>query len=1281
MAYQSVFDQVVISANGWGFFMKNPQLKRRLKGLLERITYFYIHNQCIYDDQIRLIDRSISCFKYKARLGDFWRIPFCFVKEKNQVFLVLGDVLRHDEAEMLHQSGGRVLREALDPLDLEKMLGDWEQLDKDYLQDPSCEESIVDIDSNYIHAYRSASWDFISRLNDNLDADLPWNLHPDQRNFCEMQGPILLKGSAGSGKTTVALYRLIQANRGVTTRSQAEKQLYLTYNKNLSNHAQDLYQTQASDIDVFPPQFITIDQLCRKFISNADQRFPQERKIEFYQFQKIPAFRQMKTIQQEMMWEEIRGVIKGSASLDWQSQSELTLQHYLALPSFETSLTLSDRKIIYKHFNKYKNYIRSNHYWDELDLAREALKELSASEIELYDVLIVDEVQDLTIFHIFMILKLCGNVGQLFLTGDVQQAIYPTRFDWNRVKDLIFEHLGHLTEHHLYHGQHGQTLYDMTINFRSPRPIVDFANRLAHWRHEVLRESYPTLRAIRDGDPIRLLTSAQVKSLRISDQLTHQMMIIVPDQSIAEEASQLFPSMSIFTIHQAKGLERNYVILWGFFFWSRLHWTKWSQSRSIPIPDEQAYRLRYLINLLNVATTRSINSLFIVDDWIPQSWPVLQEIPFVSNKLATEHLQTIFDLESTNEDYRLVGWEFEQREDYERAAQFYRVAHYEDNATRCLAKAAHRDREYLKAADLYDNSGLFLEGAICRGHHYLYQQQEAEAAYGYYADATLSPQVIASYMYQAGNYRLAIKSLLKVQHQSKQAHADLLNLLQDIDKMGSLDPIAAEIVNELIALPILDVDLQLKGLLHTYCSTRLAHTQQTYQATLSSLNRWQTRFRETAHLLDHLNDPHHNDEKKTRSQDTLTQFSDLATHNHTELVALQNLLKQIQQKYKDSEPQADQPTTVVGQPYDWQTWAIGFDEREKDLVDFQAQIKTLDATSQDVASGLSELWTAMQGLVLHIHMETILPNLIQSNYQSLKRTRKDYLQSIGLTKKLNTIIEQIEYLKDTYSNSLADFDNISNCFDAILDLTKRLKSGQGFEESVQAIEDIEYDLRTRARLVDSDPFSRSSLQEKLTQLDRSLQMLRHYLEWMSGKVTLREHEMGSSPLDNAERGILKVETFHRAYRRHGLGDPHLTIDLRVLMQGFKEIKRIVRNDATVSQDQRRPLDRLFQDAQTLMHMIAGSEIQATAAAASQGSSRPTQQTSILQFMLQLFDDERAMSRTLRQVYAAQIQAHRSLYVHILSEHQGLLPKLQALIDETGALQQSAEQLLFQTAHD
>ena len=141
------------------------------------------------------------------------------------------------------------------------------------------------------------------------DLELFLYLTPEQKEILQTSLPLMISGTAGSGKTTLSVYYLLNE------RLNKKKKLFITYNTLLKNYAQKLYnglleQREWKDRTV-TPEFYTFKELCLE-ISGPD-RFPHNREVDFNRFKRmLSTYPARGSLDPALLWEEIRGIIKGA---------------------------------------------------------------------------------------------------------------------------------------------------------------------------------------------------------------------------------------------------------------------------------------------------------------------------------------------------------------------------------------------------------------------------------------------------------------------------------------------------------------------------------------------------------------------------------------------------------------------------------------------------------------------------------------------------------------------------------------------------------------------------------------------------------------------------------------------------------------------------------------------------------------------------------------------------------------------------------------------------------
>src|SRR3954469_24513461 len=197
--------------------------------------------------------------------------------------------------------------------------------------------------------------------------------------------------------------------------------------------------------------------------------------------------------------------------------------------------------------------------------------------------LVVDEIQDLTLLQIAVLAKAAhraGNLqvegsgyGPLFVAaGDESQIVHPSGFDWGWCKDLLTEVL-ETTPREI----------TLRLNQRSPVPLIEVANRTSKLYDDLPREYRPRGSTQADtgdapgghvGEVALVTVSPEDPDLRAWLELLadtpHGAVVTAETRSSADSDQALdvvlndvrFDDLR-FTAGTVKGLDRQYVVLWG----------------------------------------------------------------------------------------------------------------------------------------------------------------------------------------------------------------------------------------------------------------------------------------------------------------------------------------------------------------------------------------------------------------------------------------------------------------------------------------------------------------------------------------------------------------------------------------------------------------------------------------------------------------------------------------------------------------------------------------------
>ena len=262
-------------------------------------------------------------------------------------------------------------------------------------------------------------------------------LNPEQDKLVRLdpRGHLLIRGVAGSGKTTIALYRAKYLSENYLDMFTANKILVLTYNSTLVAFMRE----QAKELGLEGVEISTFHRWAGNYLKRREipinkvlRSGDEERKTILrkacnevrrrFQNHSILS-RNPFFFAKEIQW------MKGSCILD--------LETYLSAERQGSGgrLNAEDRKIVFAVFEQYKHEMQWKGWSDYEDFALLALDSLEDDDsFEPYTHIVVDETQDLSKAELTVITKLVNpQTNSITLLVDVAQKIYDTSFTWKGV--------------------------------------------------------------------------------------------------------------------------------------------------------------------------------------------------------------------------------------------------------------------------------------------------------------------------------------------------------------------------------------------------------------------------------------------------------------------------------------------------------------------------------------------------------------------------------------------------------------------------------------------------------------------------------------------------------------------------------------------------------------------------------------------------------------------------------------------------------------------------------
>lgn len=429
----------------------------------------------------------------------------------------------------------------------------------------------------------------------------------DQDAVFKLQPPMIVIGSAGSGKTALTLEKMKEAPGDV---------LYVTRSAYLVHNSRNLYYALDYENDAQSVDFLSFEEFLSSIKVPDGEEMPYREFIAWF-----GRHRQASGLKDpQQLYEEFKGVITGPSS----NQAYLTRQDYLDLGIKQSIFSPDERVQVYDLFGKYLDYMAERHYYDA-NIVSFHYKSLVQPR---YDFVIVDEVQDLTNIQLQLILGSLVDPFHFILCGDSNQIVHPNFFSWSQLKTFFYQQDAN---------QRGATdlIRILRTNYRNSPEITEIANRILKLKNarfgSIDKESNYLVRSNATEAGRMLLLSASGALTSDLNERTYQstrfaVIVMHPDQKA--EARKHFQTPLIFAIHEVKGLEYESIILYNFTTDDAdrfreitrgvnpedLRGDELVYARSRDKSDKSLEIYKFYINSLYVAVTRAVRNIFMVEE-------------------------------------------------------------------------------------------------------------------------------------------------------------------------------------------------------------------------------------------------------------------------------------------------------------------------------------------------------------------------------------------------------------------------------------------------------------------------------------------------------------------------------------------------------------------------------------------------------------------------------------------------------------------------------------------
>ncbi len=251
-----------------------------------------------------------------------------------------------------------------------------------------------------------------------------------------LKGPSMVRGGAGTGKSTVALYR-VKALLERPGASGKERVLFTTYTRSLLTVTRQLLEQLLTPEQLRRVEVATCDQVAWRVVGKARKVDAVEsdsdalRRLAKLRAEHVPggtAFesrlraRTLERLTDAWLLEEFEWIIEG--------RGLTSLAEYQAAPRPGRGLPLNERAraAVWELYEAFTAGAGERYP----ALRREALRLLTDdSAATRYDFVIVDEAQDLSPVSLALLAEVCKSAEGLFFAADNKQSLYSRGYTWS----------------------------------------------------------------------------------------------------------------------------------------------------------------------------------------------------------------------------------------------------------------------------------------------------------------------------------------------------------------------------------------------------------------------------------------------------------------------------------------------------------------------------------------------------------------------------------------------------------------------------------------------------------------------------------------------------------------------------------------------------------------------------------------------------------------------------------------------------------------------------------
>lgn len=454
------------------------------------------------------------------------------------------------------------------------------------------------------------------------------NLDPDQRKLTgwALAGPTMVTGGAGTGKSTVALYRVkeLLERAGNTGR---ERLLFTTYTRALLTVTRQLLEQLLTPEQLAQVQVSTCDQVAlevvrsRRKVGDIESDRDALRRLKAlrkdFQASTTSAFEQrlqsraLARLSDQYLLEEFDWIITG--------RGIATLDQYLEAPRPGRGVAFPPRlrAAVWELLQAFRSVGKAERF---PDLRNEALEVVgSGSWKGHWDYVLVDEAQDLSPAALSLMAYACKSAEGLFFAADSKQSLYSRNYSWASANPRLqfrgrtaalkrnYRSTAEIDRaaFSLLRPESGEPLAPSTSIHEGPLPVLVRGVRAEHepeWIVKFVRQLSKHLHLRQSAAAVLVPTSEIGETM--ASALTE---LGLPAKYFKGRDLDLRQDVvKVLTLFSAKGLEFPMVVTAGF------HEGTYPVAEDFGEPDLFAERMRHERRLLYVAFTRAMRGLMVM---------------------------------------------------------------------------------------------------------------------------------------------------------------------------------------------------------------------------------------------------------------------------------------------------------------------------------------------------------------------------------------------------------------------------------------------------------------------------------------------------------------------------------------------------------------------------------------------------------------------------------------------------------------------------------------------